>query len=224
MTQYHGGKQRIGKNIAHAMFEEVYGRRSSGIKGYLEPFCGMLGVYEHVPDFFDLERYKASDINESLILLWQEAKNGWEPPHTFSKRKYNKLRHDGKSSPVKGFVGHACAPRGIYFAPFTDKHNLAYSSQRIQNISQKLKNVSFSHRSYSSYTSSLKNYIIYCDPPYYKSSRYYQEDGSAIKFNHERFYKWAEKMAENNLVFISENSVLPYYLVAKFGNENLYLV
>ena len=53
MTSYHGGKQKIGKKIANIIYEEsILIEEETGfkIKGYCEPFCGMLGVYQHIPE------------------------------------------------------------------------------------------------------------------------------------------------------------------------------
>jgi site-specific DNA-adenine methylase len=68
MTAYHGGKQRLGKRIAKAITDNV---DLSKVKGYCEPFCGMLGVYRHVPTHFS--EYKAGDLNLSVIKMWEAA-------------------------------------------------------------------------------------------------------------------------------------------------------
>lgn len=220
MTTYHGGKQRLGDAIAKIIkeYSQYY-----NIRGYLEPFCGMLGVYQHVVEYMPtFDTYLAGDINKSVILMWKEAQRGWVPPKRYSEAQYNRLKGT-KSSALKGFVGHACAQRGIYFAPYTLKSNLPYSSARVCAIANSLKHVKFSHGSYDQYKN-LRGFIIYCDPPYYKSSRYYTEAGETRRFDHKMFYAWAEKMAKHNLVFISENSSLPYKLVVDFGYEKLYLV
>ena len=68
MTSYHGGKQKIGRKIAEKISESVV-EYLPYIKGYCEPFCGMLGVYRHIPIYLDVKRYKAGDCNKSLILM-----------------------------------------------------------------------------------------------------------------------------------------------------------
>ena len=58
MTTYHGGKQRIGKTLAQIFVEEsigIEGEYDFKIKGYCEPFCGMLGVYQYIPKLFEEE-------------------------------------------------------------------------------------------------------------------------------------------------------------------------
>jgi site-specific DNA-adenine methylase len=222
MTQYHGGKQRIGLEIAEriASISTSFG---GGIKGYVEPFSGMLGVYQHIPERLVVDTYLAGDVNKSVIAMWRRAQKGWKPPTSTTEAQYDTLRAQARSSALKGFIGHACSWRGIYFSPFRSRTDLRHSSERVQDIVKKVEKVFFVHSEYNKFAG-LKGYVIYCDPPYFKSSRYYDEKGRALKFNHEKFYKWAERMAKNNLVFISENSKLPYNLVATFGEEKLYLI
>jgi hypothetical protein len=46
MTAYHGGKQRIGKKLAQVIYDEsmdISEEEGFQIKGYCEPFSGMLG-------------------------------------------------------------------------------------------------------------------------------------------------------------------------------------
>ena len=49
MTSYHGGKQKSGKQISEFIvnFTSKY-VKNNYIKGYWEPFCGMMSVYKHV--------------------------------------------------------------------------------------------------------------------------------------------------------------------------------
>jgi hypothetical protein len=56
MTAFHGGKQRIGRQLSEVIYKEsidISERESFDINGYCEPFCGMLGVYQHLPDLFN---------------------------------------------------------------------------------------------------------------------------------------------------------------------------
>jgi hypothetical protein len=70
MTAYHGGKQRIGKQLAEVIVDES---------------IEMLGVYRHIPELFEEEgfedlQYLAGDANESVVLMWRAAQKGWRPP------------------------------------------------------------------------------------------------------------------------------------------------
>ena len=231
MTQYHGGKQRIGKAISKRKYDiatEIEKETGVQYKGYCEPFCGMCGVYQHIPWLFQDHKpkmkYKAGDINKSVIMMWQEAQKGWVPPVECDQNKFNRLRGDGQSSAEKGFLGHACTFRGIYYITFDNRTNLKYSSDKVCKLSKQMEIVEFKTNSYDKY-SRLKNYILYCDPPYTTSSRYYDEHKQLIKFSHDQFYTWVDRMSKHNLVFISERTDLPYELVGEYNaGEKLYAV
>lgn len=235
MTAYHGGKQRVGKQLAEVIYDtsikiESRGAKGSGaanragrgfqIKGYCEPFCGMLGVYQHIPALFQDHKpklkYKAGDVNKSVILMWKAAQKGWKPPaEKISKKEFLDLKNS-KPSAFSGFIGHVHAFRGVYFTGYFThpKSKLRHSSQRVQDIASNLKNVSFQSGDYKKY-SNLKNYIIYCDPPYAGTRQHYFRRSTAVStgrhnkkvnlnFDSDEFWEWCEKMSKDNIVFVSE--------------------
>jgi hypothetical protein len=211
MTAYHGGKQRIGKEIAESIYKKSKKYiNNNTIRGYCEPFCGMLGVYQHIPKLLDESltkkiRYKASDINESVIKMWKKVKLGWIPKiKNVSKKQYEKLKYSSPSE-LQAFIGHQCSFGGKFFQHYVERRcqNFDNALKNLRRISKEIKNVSFSHKSYDKYKN-LKNYIIYCDPPYSEYSDYYDRNYKRIKFDTIKFWKWCIKMAKNNLVFISE--------------------
>ena len=219
MTAYHGGKQRIGKQLAEVIVEEslnIAKDKGWTIKGYCEPFCGMLGIYQHVPELYKGEglgklKYEAGDANKSVIMMWNAVKKGWKPStKVTTKDQFMKLKTDGNSSARKGFVGHFYGYMGKYFQPFKirEKSTLIKSIDRVERISKNLKreDVTFKAGSYTQY-SSLRNYVIYCDPPYQIQSHYYNERSEKLDFDHEKFWDWCRKMAVNNIVFVSEYKV-----------------
>lgn len=210
MTSYHGGKQKIGKTLAEVIYDistEVEEDEDFEIKGYCEPFCGMLGVYQHIPELFAEHRpklkYKAGDANESVIKMWKAAQKGWKPPKTCEEAQYELLKR-GPPSALQAFVGHQCSFGGQYFKGFIGKYGRSTSSAsaatRVEKIGKRLKNVTFKYGSYGQF-SNLKGFIIYCDPPYFSTHTRYQ--GS---FDADSFTDWCEKMSEHNLVFVSEYS------------------
>lgn len=213
MTSYHGGKNRIGKDLSYIIYDEsilISKEEKRKIRGYCEPFCGMLGVYRHIPELFNDNKmmYKAGDINKSVIQMWKEIKKGWRPSNKLiTKNKFMKLKYDGKSSAEKGFVGHFYGYMGKYFQPFDfrkTKMSLNNSINNVVSIGEKMRDVDFSSGKYKQF-SSLKNYVIYCDPPYEKQSHYYKENGEHIDaFDHREFWEWCRQMSKNNIIFVSE--------------------
>jgi site-specific DNA-adenine methylase len=222
MTAYHGGKKRIGKKLAQIIYDAstlIEKEYNFTIKGYCEPFCGMLGVYQHIPKLFERRtrsasrgkaklKYKAGDINKSVVLMWKAAQKGWKPPRTITKKVFDKLKYDGKYSAVKGFVGHVWTYRGIFFDGYFphSKSKTKQNAESVETIAKQLKQVSFKTGEYTQY-SNLKGYVIYCDPPYYKTNqRYYRGDkyGNRLDFDHTSFWNWCRTMSKNNIVFVSE--------------------
>jgi DNA adenine methylase len=216
MTAYHGGKQRIGKEIASVIydvstiFEREFGFK---IKGYCEPFCGMLGVYQHIIPLFERDKprlqYKSGDVNGSVIKMWKEAQKGWNPPaKIISKEEYDKLRKE-KDSAKKGFYCCVNSFRGVFCGSYFT-HNISriqHSSNNIQIISQICRNVKFEEKPYERF-SHLKNYIIYCDPPYGNTRQLYINN-----FDTDKFWEWCKRMSKDNIVIVSEYSSPSGFLI-----------
>jgi DNA adenine methylase len=209
MTAYHGGKQRLGKQLAEIIVDtslDIAEEEEFDIVGYCEPFCGMLGVYRHIPELFEEEGYDdltylAGDTNGSVIKMWQAAQKGWKPPTTCSEKKYNDLR-TAPDSALKGFIGHQCSFGGQYFNGYSKKYDSSKSpkkaSERVIDISSKLIDVKFYNDDYHHF-SNLKNFVIYCDPPYDNTISRYDK-----AFESSKFFEWCKKMSKHNIVYISE--------------------
>ena len=138
--------------------------------------------------------------------MWQATQKGWKPPITKSKQEFEHLKYNKKSSAVKGFIGHVASFRGIYFGVYATQltnNGTKNSSKKVSDIGIKLKNVTFNNGVYTQFNN-LKNYIIYCDPPYEKTLQlYYNEEMKKLKFDSEQFWNWCRKMSKNNIVFVS---------------------
>ena len=232
MTAYHGGKQRTGLRIAKAIADEtgeIVDDTDFVLKGSCEPFCGMLGVYRHIPALFEDEdlvrrgfRYKAGDANRSVVAMWKAVQRGWKPPVKTSEAEFERLRRDGKHRAKKGFIGHQYSFGGQYFQGFVGKYSKhgspgkraekrpvknAGAVKRVLEVGEDIAEakVMFSGGPYTQF-SKLRGYVIYCDPPYAKFSKYYGDDRKRIPFDHNAFWDWCRRMSEHNIVFVSEYS------------------
>ena len=61
MTYYIGGKKNIGEeisNIIKKVSDILEKEKKIEIKGYCEPFCGMMGVYQHIPLLYENHKPK----------------------------------------------------------------------------------------------------------------------------------------------------------------------
>jgi DNA adenine methylase len=201
MTQYAGGKTKLGKEIYEIIKEFEYQHGYDNLI-YFEPFCGMAGVMRHFAE--DNRKIIASDINLDLILMWKKIQQRWLPPKNCSEIKYNKLKNSTTPSAERGFYGFACSFGGYFFGSFADKYRKNKDSvelgiRGISKIIPYINNIKFKHGSYDKYTP--KNSLIYCDPPY-KDNKI--SNKHFINFDTDKFWNVMRKWSKNNIVFISE--------------------
>ena len=214
MTRYHGGKFYSGKELSKIIYDvslDIEDKYEFNLKGYCEPFCGMLGVYRNIPKLFEEKQmiYKAGDINKSVVMMWKQAQNGWKPPIRVSEDEYIRLKKKKGDSALKGYVGHQYGFNGMYFSSYTgnkgDDPTLSIRAPKaVVDIAKNLKEVDFTYGIYNQF-SSLKGFIIYCDPPYDNTLQRYK-GLEKESFDSDAFWKWCRKMAKYNIVFVSEYS------------------
>ena len=85
--KYLGGKHGIGKHIAEFMTKEC---PPDNVDGYLEPFCGSLGVFKQMTDK-GYNEYIASDYHPDLIAMWKQLKdNKLKLPSEISEKELNR--------------------------------------------------------------------------------------------------------------------------------------
>ena len=231
MVSYHGGKQKIGKEIADIINSF---RDESGLTSYVEPFCGMLGVYKHVSGF---SSFFINDANKSLIKMWKKFKNNTDTDLEYFTNKletnrdeFNLYKLDGKSNWKKGFIGHFYDFRGIYFSSYKIRgiETLKKSILNCIQISKKLKldDTKITQNSYKKID--VSNSIIYCDPPYEKQSKYYDDKREVNKdFIKKEFIMWCYDMKKkNNIILVSEYQMEDpnFKEIFSCGKEKLYVL
>ena len=192
--QYLGGKSKTRKPIA-AFIES----KREGLP-YLEPFCGGCWITQEVSG----DR-TASDGNKALITMYQFLQKGWLPPDEISEEEYAVYkRTQPLDDPLTAFIGIGCSFGGKWFGGYARQYtgyNFAVGGRNsLKRQLPKIQDVVFLHRQYTGY--SPVNHIIYCDPPYAKTTGY---DGCA-KFDSILFWNIMREWSENNIVIISEYS------------------
>ena len=65
----------------------------------------------------------------------------------------------------------------------------------------RLKDIQFQCGDYEELYSDKVDCLLYCDIPYYGVKQY----GTRKNFDYDRFWNWAEKMSEKNIVLVSEH-------------------
>ena len=116
--KYLGGKHGIGKLIAHFLTTNCPFDR---VKGYLEPFCGSLGVFKNMTNQ-NYKKYIASDKQSDIIEMWKKLqKNTLHIPKTISEEQYNNLKNTKSPNALKAVAGFGLSFGGKYFAGYAQK-------------------------------------------------------------------------------------------------------
>lgn len=201
--QYVGSKNRLSKELAPIIQSYI----EEDTKGYLEPFVGGVNMIDKIKCDVKI----GIDLHEELIELLQYAQAN-ELPETISEDEY-KIVKDNRENYPKWYVGLVgfCGSFGAkYFGGFARRYNKdgtlfdvpkqAINSLRRQSKLDEFKNIKFVHMDFMKLPKDeIKNFVIYCDPPYKGTTKYKTEE-----FPYEEFYQWCEDMSEHNTVLISE--------------------
>lgn len=221
MTRYCGGKKKIAKYLHQVIKEkeyEVYGEE----KDYFEPFCGMISVgLEFAKDIekgISDREIAVCDVNDNIIAMWQELKNGWIPPEYVSETEYNKIKKDSKYSLTKrkkantAYVGSAFSFGGTMLGMYRGRYQTINKTKqegknclkRIKQLSKLLKYIEIvDSDNYNNFTP--KGLVIYCDPPYnYTGTDTVHGNKHLRNFDHKKFWEIMRLWSKDNLVFISE--------------------
>ena len=201
--KYLGGKHLIGKKISNFISKQC---PNNSVEGYLEPFCGSLGVFKYMTDK-DYKKYIANDIHPDLIEMWKKIqKDSLILPKEITETSYHKYKALKSPNAMKAVAGFGMSFGGKFFAGFSQKwagksgrdfyKEFKISIAKIKPSIQR-KNIKFSNKNYDRLNP--KNMLIYCDPPYKNTEKYSKE-----KFDHDKFWNTMRKWSKNNCVFISE--------------------
>lgn len=209
--KYLGGKYKLGKEISEVINKHV---DPSSVKGYVEPFCGALGVLKHMNKVYK-NRCIASDNHSDLIKLWSDVQSDtFVVPHEVTEDDYNTIKYYDSPNSIKAFVGFGLSFGGRFFGAYAPKYtngkNENYLQAAINSVNKLrplIQGVKFSSKSYKSHNH--KNKLIYCDPPYQKTKfpiKYRTGVKNYDVFDNIEFWEIMRKWSANNIVFISETT------------------
>jgi len=211
--QYMGGKAGVGKRIAQVCYERLTPGSS-----FVDMFCGSLNVVRHAPSHVALAagglvavQRVAIDACSPLIVMWQAALLGWEPPKVVTKATYEKIRKaQDPKDPMTAFVLFGCSFGGKWCGGYTkDRPEQRYAECASNAIIKKVrdcKGLQLEHATFQSKHPGCwpSGTVLYCDPPYKATTGY-----KALEtFNSEAFWFWAEQHARNGVhVYVSESAL-----------------
>lgn len=197
---YPGGKEHLVKEIEG----QVLKYRKPEHTTYIEPFIGGGSVFCRMARHFD--KAIASDINEDLVMLYNDCLNGWDPPSEIPESLYRELRHSTEHSGLRAFAGIGSAFSGVWFGGYI-AHGAAQSRRsllrKIADLKEARGEVRIIHADYRGLTKVGPHVFIYADPPYAQAAFMYKR--GARHFNSSEFWDLALSWADNGAtVLVSE--------------------
>lgn len=194
-----GSKARIKKEILPIILKD---RKEN--QYFVDLFAGGMNLIESV----DGNRI-ANDLNYYLIEMWRLLLNGWTPKPFYDRELYNKVKNNKDDYPayLVGWIGFNCSYSGKFFGGFAGEVNTKigtvrnYQEEALKNTLKQvenLKGVSLCNVNY--YKLAIPpNSIIYLDPPYKNTTKYFAD------FDHDKFYDYCrKKKKEGHQIFVSE--------------------
>lgn len=201
--QYVGSKNRLSKELAPIIQSYI----TADTNGYLEPFVGGANMIDKIK----CKKKIGCDIHKELIALMRYSQEN-ELPETITEEEYKKVKNnrDEYDDWYVGLVGFCGSFGAKYFGGFARRYNKdgsvfdvprqAINSLKRQSKQEGFRDIEFLNCSFLDLPKdNIKGYVIYCDIPYKGTTKYKTEE-----FPYDEFYKWANEMAKDNTVLISE--------------------
>ena len=194
--KYMGSKRRVAKEILPIILKD---RQLN--QWYVEPFVGGGNLIENVSG-----HCIGADNNKYIIALLKYVQNNdLNNIEYIDEEKYMHIKNnkDLYDDYIVGFAGFGLSFGANFFSSFArNKKGWDYFRGTLNGLKkqqEKIKHINFIHSDYKD-LNIPDNSIIYCDPPYKGTTKYYKQ-----KFNYEEFYEWCiKKHNEGHKVFISE--------------------
>ena len=229
--KYLGGKQRLGKHLSPVLMKLWDINQSNQmqsnqmqLQGYLEPFCGSLGVLKNMaPQIPPNMPIVANDYHPDLIQMWKEVKaDTFIYPPSISEEEFLSAKALLSPSAHKSFVGFGMSFGGRFFGVYAHKYlngkkedfckEMTHSLQKAKPLIQ---NVEFTNQSYLDLRP--ENMFIYCDPPYAFTKfpiKYRRDVKKYDKFDTPLVWETVRKWSvdKNNLVVVSELTAPPDFI------------
>jgi DNA adenine methylase len=210
--KYMGSKARIAKYILPIIQERL---ADYNIHTYVEPFSGGMNMIDKVK----CEHKIASDNNEYLIEIFKNMdKLESMLPEMVSKEHYDECRQAYHNKDFSNFpqwyigaIGFLASYNGrsysggysgvVHTKAGTVRNYYDEAKRNLLDQLPYLQNVQFQYGDYEDLYSDKIDCLFYCDIPYRGVKQY----ETSKNFDYDRFWNWAEKMSEKNIVLVSEH-------------------
>ena len=210
---YLGSKARYARFIVPIIQEQIAQTKA---QLYVEPFVGGANIITKVQCPLRI----GYDCNKYLIALLANSHKVESLPDFISKEHYDKVRLDyvRKESVSKrlykpvfddwytGAIGFFAGYSGKFFAGYSvvyESYGRNAFRERKRNFlkdAKEMERVAFITSDYTG-IEDFEDAVIYCDPPYEDTTEYVHKNFDSIAF-----WAWAKRVAEKNVVLVSERS------------------
>jgi site-specific DNA-adenine methylase len=203
--RYVGSKNKISKEIVPIVQKYI---NENNIHIYFEPFVGGANMIDKIKCDIRI----GNDINQYLIaLLKHTQKCAYDIPNRIMESEYINVKNNKDKFPdwYVGLVGFCSSFGAKFFGGYArdsrSDNSGKWSVGAIQNLKKQepnIKSVKFTSTDYLTLDETkMKNWVIYCDPPYQGTTKYDNR-----KFEYDVFWQWVRDVSKNNCVFVSEYS------------------
>lgn len=205
---YQGSKARVVKYICPIIQKYI---DESDAETFIDAFCGGANVIQHIS-----ARNKIGyDTNPYLIALLNNLDKIESVEVPISREHYNDVKESWRAKDSRyedwyvGAIGFIASFGGKFFDGsygrddcYKDNPVLSRHTQKKNNILRQvdsLKDCSFETKDF--FTLDIKNAVIYCDPPYNKTTKYPYDI-----YETDKFWNKVRELSRDNIVLVSELS------------------
>lgn len=200
--RYIGSKNKLSKELAPIIQSYI----DENTEGYIEPFVGGANMIDKIV----CKKRIGCDIHKELIELLKYVQTNVDSiPDKILEDEYIHVRDNKEKYPLwyVGLVGFCASFGAKYFGGYArdskNDNSGKWSAGAIKNLKKQIphiKDVYFIHKDFRDIQpDQIKNFVIYCDPPYKDTTKY-----STCDFPYDEFYEWCKHASKHNTVLISE--------------------
>lgn len=209
--KYMGGKGRIAPFISQYINDIAF---NENITEYYEPFMGGCAVGEMVR----IPNRNLSDINKHMVALMKQVQQGMWDFKYITREEWYKIKDDRNENKLypewlTGWCSVACSFRGRCFEGYAGEYPDSITGKMVNPQLQvynslcaereSLLGINFQNRRYNEIGKPF-HAVIYCDAPYRNVKQYTMVE----PFDFEAYDNWLIEMSKDNLVLISEYSMI----------------
>lgn len=208
---YMGSKAKYASHIVPILQEAI---DNNNVDTYIECFVGGANIIDKIK----CENRIGYDRSETLIALLDQASKDFSLiPTSGSRDLWDKGKDYVKNGVMPEDMSLADVGAIEFFASFSnrgfpggyakntatrDYYNEAYRNMREQ--APNLSGIVFKAQNYWELDESIKNCVIYLDPPYQGTKEYGYASQAKMDYNH--FWNWVREISKSNYVFVSEQN------------------